>query len=290
MTLVDDPWFAVVVETYRSIDHELEGNPEWLSRRPWLPPADWTRAAEDLMSSADPAVVAAAVDMVSLVAETDRNTYVVSLLIRVARCEDDDRVRIATVRALDRAGGVRARRALRESFRDGSVAVRRAVARWVWDFDREDEDPGVLDLLVELSGDVDEVVRERATFALARISSSRSPAVFGVLWERFLDPDGRVRSEALAGLVLRGEESLHDELYAMIGREAEDEDQDIDALLEAAAVTGERRFLLPLEQHLAQARALSDDPNDPRPHLIRSHVSRLRASVDDPHADSDDRE
>lgn len=274
--LIDDPRVEQIVAAYRDAEEDPDEMAPWLAWEPWLPVDDWLDAIDLMVGSDEPPRRAAAVDLSSLVAGSEADLRLVSFLARLARTEDAPQVLVAIVRALGFIGGQRAARVVVRLAEDDSTDVRRAVAASCSRVSMDSEDDAVQDALAVLARDADDEVRDRATFVLARVSRSTSEQTMGVLWERLLDADGSVRSEAIAGLVLRGTTSLHDDLFAMI-TEAPDGEFDDFALVEAAGATGESRFLEVLEGRLALAKA--ENASWGEQWLINNAIETLRSSL-----------
>jgi HEAT repeat protein len=83
-------------------------------------------------------------------------------------------------------------------------SVRYAAAHALTRYD----DPLALNSLVELTRDEDDLVRDWATFGLARQVEADTPLLRDALVERLTDPDDDTRAEALIGLALRGDRRL----------------------------------------------------------------------------------
>jgi len=95
---------------------------------------------------------------------------------------------------------------LRELARHGSRDVREAVAHALTGHDEAD----VIALLIELTADVDDGVRDWATFAIGTQTDADGPRIRKALFDRLADADEEIRGEALVGLARRRDTGVID--------------------------------------------------------------------------------
>ncbi|MEV4514516.1 HEAT repeat domain-containing protein [Dactylosporangium sp. NPDC049525] len=137
-------------------------------------------------------------------------------------------------------------------------------------------DRAALDVLIVLSADPDDKVRDWATFGLAQQSAADFPALRAALLARIDDPDPETRAEAIHGLAVRGDPRAIGPLLEMLDSPV---DQDVaynvhEALYAIAAATGDPR----LRAHVAAHRDswLADVPGEPLPEDLRAALARYR--------------
>ncbi len=92
------------------------------------------------------------------------------------------------------------------------VIVRRAVAYGLL----RHEAPEAVAVLIELSRDADDEVRDWATFGLGSQVEADTPTVRQALWERVGDEHYDTREEALLGLALRRDTRVLDPLLEVL--------------------------------------------------------------------------
>ena len=97
-----------------------------------------------------------------------------------------------------------ARDALIAAANDPSPAVREGVAFAL----SEDDDPSAISTMIELMDDIDEDVREAATFGVGTMHEGDSPTIREALSKRITDPFEGVRFEAYAGLAARKDKRI----------------------------------------------------------------------------------
>jgi HEAT repeat protein len=85
-----------------------------------------------------------------------------------------------------------------------SAKIRHAVAMSLG----ESDDPLAIKALIVLSADIDSLVRDWATFALAQLIDTDTHEIREALAARVIDEDSDVRGEALYGLTVRGDERV----------------------------------------------------------------------------------
>ena len=218
---VDDPRVVEIVAAYRAASGDPDQMP-WLSVLPWKETDVWAQIVHALISSADRYRRAVGVDLMVCGVDSTAVPSLVTRLVSLSTMEADGVVLVAVVRALRRVGGRRGVRAIARLADCDSALVRAQVA-YSLSIEADGQDgASVRRVLLVLGRDEDDGTREGAVFALARQSRSIDSRVVDLLWERALDHDRRVRSEAIAGLVLRGAPSLHDELFEMISANDDD--------------------------------------------------------------------
>lgn len=66
-------------------------------------------------------------------------------------------------------------------------------------------EPSAIEALFRLANDADDLVRNWATFGLGSMQDADTAEIRELLWKNLQDRDAEVRSEALAGLVKRGD-------------------------------------------------------------------------------------
>jgi HEAT repeats len=97
-----------------------------------------------------------------------------------------------------------ARDALVAAARDPSPAVREGVAFAL----SEDDDPSAISTMIRLMDDIDEDVRDWATFGLGTLHEDDSPTIREALFKRITDPFEEARLEAYAGLAARRDKRI----------------------------------------------------------------------------------
>jgi hypothetical protein len=101
--------------------------------------------------------------------------------------------------------------------------------------------PGAIGLLVQLSGDPDDAVRDWATFGLGTQIESDDPRILPALVERLDDAYLDVREEAVVGLARRGDQRALEPVRVLL-----EADEVSAQTVEAAGYLGDERMLRPL--------------------------------------------
>jgi len=120
-----------------------------------------------------------------------------SVVSALAQREKEPLPILSAVHALGHIGNPLAVPLIVEHRLHPSADVRLAVASALGDFAN---DPRAIDTLVSLMQDVDEDVRDWATFSLGVQGDLDSEEIRNALWQRVSDPNPDVREEAMVGL------------------------------------------------------------------------------------------
>jgi len=192
----------------------------------------FTRAADWCISD-DPLKRARGANVLALIGRTvdnpnnnfpDESFSIVSTLVRL---EKDPLPLGAAVHALGHIGNPFAIPLLIAHQLHQNVDVRFAVACALGNFANDSQ---AADSLLVLMQDVDEDVRDWATFGLGVLGDLDSQEIRDALWQRITDPHRDVREESLVGLAKRKDQRA---LQALIGELNQPEVSN--AVLEAAA-------------------------------------------------------
>lgn len=159
-----------------------------------------------------------------------------------------------------------------------SVEVRLAVARCLGGELGGPKTTPAIELLVQLSNDNDDSVRDWATFGLGSRCDLDTETIREALFDRLGDPHVNTRSEALIGLATRRDERVAPYIVAALQAETVGE-----LAVEAAGVLGSPAFIQPLEELRSWW--------DVNPDLLESALQNCRRerSIDDQSHSRDDR-
>jgi HEAT repeat protein len=124
-------------------------------------------------------------------------------ILRALLVANHDQVITSAVHALSHHRGADVPE-LRELARHASSDIRYAVAHAL----SGREDTEAVALLLQLMTDVDDAVRDWATFAIGTQCDADAPDIRGALSARLADSDDETRGEAMVGLARRGDTSV----------------------------------------------------------------------------------
>lgn len=130
------------------------------------------------------------------------------------------------IQALGHIGNPRAVRSLSRFQNHPDAGIRFALACALGNFP---DDPAAIEMLVELTRDEDEDVRDWATFGIGALSRRDSSAIRAALLARLDDPSEDVRQEAVAGLARLKDERVLPALLSALEQE-----NAADVMIEAA--------------------------------------------------------
>lgn len=128
---------------------------------------------------------------------------------------------------------------LRPLARHPSLDVRSSLAAALCG--REDDES--IELLIQLSSDEEDGVRDWATFGIGTQCDRADAKILDALRARMNDPHEDTRCEALVGLASKKDPSAKQRVYEELGR-----DTVASLVIEAARHYADRRFLAPLER------------------------------------------
>lgn len=112
--------------------------------------------------------------------------------------------------------------------------------------------------LITLSADLDDEIRDWATFALGSMIDGDTPEIRRALWARIEEEDHwDTYSEAITGLALRKDPGIYDVILKELQK-----DDPTSLIFEASAEFGDPRLLEPMEHILVKAKQ-EDPPCDP---------------------------
>ncbi len=181
-----------------------------------------------------------------------------SLPLVIALCEQaaSEDVLAASLHALGHLQDPRGARAVLARRIHVDATVRLAVAQAAEGVAGEPPAPGVVDAVIDLTGDEDDGVRNWATFSLALLFEVDDPRIRETLHARLDDADATTSAEALAGLAARNDPRAAPALLARLQAAGEPpyaEQYVIDVLVDAAEQLGEPRFIPALAMLREQA-------------------------------------
>jgi HEAT repeat protein len=237
------------------------------------------RAALDLLDSSDPERRTVAVDILAqLGSGTDDRRFAgpaTEVLLELSESETDTDVLQSIATAFGHLEDPRSLPVLHRLRTHPHEDVRFGV---VFGLLRREEDLAIEDL-IELSGDVDEDVRDWATFGLGAQTERDDEAIRAALSARLDDPHYDTRAEAICGLAVRGDESVIPHLLNALDESSLLSDLtsiEGDALLALAATTGDPRLcrLIGL-LHTAWADERADEP---MPEELAAAIEKCRAT------------
>lgn len=199
------------------------------------------------------------------------------LIVEAARTEADVGARNAMVRAIGRCEQSRYADELMRYADDEDVAIRETVAGELPHlFSGGELNDAAVDVLIRLMSDVDEHVRDWATFALDTQSELDSAAIRQALRDRLDDysDDENVNTngEAAVGLARRRDASVMPYIQDWL-----EEPVDLvgNMTIEAAGLFGDQRLLPRLKA--LRAAGWHEQPDEPRPEALTAAIALLEA-------------
>lgn len=189
---------------------------------------DIFEAAKDLSDQSDPAARTLAADILAQLGELEYHcndqirpfTETSIPILRRLLKDEDDRVVAAAIAAI----GDHYRNAVIAELpalaSHASLRVRLSAAKEIRPGNVGSENPTAIDMLIRLSEDDDETVRDWATFSLGSQGNADTPEIREALYRRLEDADFDTRSEAMVALAERSDRRVVPFIAAALAAES----------------------------------------------------------------------